>query len=139
MLLFGITYCPPNETPHSLDATRTIRKAANSSRSFALRLQRVDGRRFDALVADILCPRLHGVAAPTVSYVSAPLVRRASVHLCECVCVCVRALLPVRVGVLVGVPDFVCVGACVFACRAKSTDSRAEPHGVLEAARASTA
>ena len=72
---------PPNETPHSLDATRTSRKAAESSRSFALRLQRVDGRRFAALVADILCSRLHGVAAPTVSYVSAPLVRRASVHL----------------------------------------------------------
>jgi hypothetical protein len=35
-------------------------------------------------------------------------------------------LLPVRVGVLAGVPDFVCVGACVFACRAKSTDGRAE-------------
>ena len=99
--------------PHSLDATRTSRrKAAESSRSFALRLQRVDGRRFDALVADILCSRLHGVAAPTVSYVSAPLVRRASVHLCECACVC--ALLPVRVGVLAGVPDFVCVGACIF-------------------------
>ena len=114
MLLFGITYCPPNETPHSLDATRTSRKAAKSSRSFALRLrlQRVDGRRFDALVADILCSRLHGVAAPTVSYVSAPLVRRASVHLCECASVC--ALLPVRVGVLAGVPDFVCVGACIF-------------------------
>ena len=91
MLLFGITYCRPNETPHSLDATRTSRKAAESSRSFALRLQRVDGRRFDALVADILCSRLHGVAAPTVSYVSAPLVRRASVHLCEfasLMCVC---------------------------------------------------
>ena len=102
MLLLAVTYCHP----HSLDATRTSRKAAKSSRSFALRLQRVDGRRFDALVADILCSRVHGVAAPTVSYVSAPLVRRASVHLLQCVCVC--ALLPVRVGVLVGVPDFVC-------------------------------
>ena len=99
--------------PHSLDATRTSRKATKSSRSFALRLQRVDGRRFDALVADILCSRLHGVAAPTVSYVSAPLVRRASVHLCECVRACVRALLSVRVGVLVGVPDFVCVCGCM--------------------------
>ena len=78
--------------PHSPDATRTSRKAAKSSRSFALRLQRVDGRRFDALVADILCSRLHGVAAPTVSYVSAPLVRRASVHLCECVCARVRVV-----------------------------------------------
>ena len=76
-----------------------------------MRLQRVDGRRIDALVADILCSRLHGVAARTVSYVSAPLVRRASVHLCECACVC--ALLPVRVGVLAGVPDFVCVCGCM--------------------------
>jgi hypothetical protein len=93
MLLFGITYCRPNETPHSLDATRTSRKAAESSRSFALRLQRVDGRRFDALVADILCSRLHGVAAPTVSYVSAPLVRSC---VSECafvrVCVCARVV-----------------------------------------------
>ena len=96
--------------PHSLDATRTSR--TNQAGALALRLQRVDGRRIDALVADILCSRLHGVAAPTVSYVSAPLVRRASVHLCECVCVC--ALLPVRVGALAGVPDFVCVGACIF-------------------------
>ena len=119
----------------TIDATRRSRKAAKSSRSFALRLQRVDGRRIDALVADMLCSRLHGVAAPTVSYVSAPLVRRASVHLCECVCVC--ALLPVRVGVLVGGPDFVCVGACVFACRAKSTDG-GSPSGVLEAASAGT-
>ncbi len=30
VLLFGITYCRPNETPHSLDATRTSRKAAKS-------------------------------------------------------------------------------------------------------------
>jgi hypothetical protein len=74
---------------HSLDPTRTSRKAAKSSRSFAMRLQRVDGRRFDALVADILCSRLHGVAARTVSYVSAPLVRLASVHLCECASLCV--------------------------------------------------
>ena len=66
---------------------------AKSSRSFALRLQRVDGRRIDALIADMLCSRLHSVAAPTVSYVSAPLVRRASVHSCECVCV--RASSPV--------------------------------------------
>ena len=122
MLLFGITFCHP----HSLDATRTSRKAAKSSRSFALRLQRVDGRRIDALVADMLCSRLHSVAAPTVSYVSAPLVRRASAFVRVCVCVHACALLPVCVDVLVGVPDFVFVDACVFACRAKSTDGRAE-------------
>ena len=109
--------------------------AATTSGALLLRLQRVDGRRFDAFVADMLCSRLHGVAAPTVSYVSAPLVRRASVHLLQSVCVC--ALLPVRVGVLVGVPDFVRVGACVFACRAKSTDG-GSPSGVLEAASAGT-
>ena len=141
VLLFGITYCRPNETPHSLDATRTIRKAAESSRSFALRLrlQRVDGRRFDALVADILCSRHHGVAAPTVSYVSAPLVRRASVHLRECVCACGHRCQCVRMWVCpISCVWGTTVGACFFACRAKSTDGRAEPHGVLEAASAST-
>jgi hypothetical protein len=63
----GITYCRPTKPrPHSLDATRMSRKAAESSRSFALRLQRVDGRCIDALVDDILCSRLRGVAAPTI-------------------------------------------------------------------------
>ena len=113
--------------PHSLDATRTSRKAAKSSRSLGLRLQRVDGRRFDALVADILRSRLHGVAAPTVSYVSAPLVRRASVHLCECVCSC--ALLPVRADVLVAVPDFVCMRLRMYVGQRART---VEPSGVLE-------
>ena len=108
---------------------------AKSSRSFALRLQRVDGRRIDALVADMLCSRLHGVAAPTVSYVSAPLVRRASVRVCICASVCGRAISPACVGVLVGVPDFVCVDACVFAGQRAQT---VEPSGVVEAASAST-
>jgi hypothetical protein len=112
--LASITYCRPNETPHSLDATRTSRKAAESSRSFALRLQRVDGRRFDALVADILCSRLHGVAAPTVSYVSAPLVRRASVHLCECVCACARCCR--------------CVWVCLRVCRISCAWVHASSH-----------
>ena len=98
-----------------------------------MRLQRVDGRRFDALVADILCSRLHGVAAPTVSHVSAPLVRRASVHLCECVCSC--ALLPVRADVLVAVPDFVCMRLRMYVGQRART---VEPSGVLEAASAST-
>ena len=65
---------------HSLDATRRSRKAARSSRSFALRLlcfglllrlQLVDGRRVDAFVADLHCSRVQRGAAPTVSNVSA--------------------------------------------------------------------
>jgi hypothetical protein len=40
-----------------------------------LRLQRVDGRRFDAFVADLPCSRVHRGAAPIISLVSAPLVR----------------------------------------------------------------
>jgi hypothetical protein len=39
--------------------------------AFALRLQRVDGRRLDAFVADLHCSRVHGGAAPIVAYVSA--------------------------------------------------------------------
>jgi hypothetical protein len=35
------------------------------------RLQRVDGRRVDAFVADLHCSRVHRCAAPTVSNVSA--------------------------------------------------------------------
>ena len=63
---------------HSLDATRRSRKAAGSSRSFALRcvafalrLQLVDGRRVDAFVADLHCSRVQRGAAPIVSNVSA--------------------------------------------------------------------
>ena len=58
---------------HSLDATRRSRTAARSSRSFASlwRLQRVDGRRLDAFVADLHCSRVHRGAGPTVSNVSA--------------------------------------------------------------------
>ena len=97
----GILLLPPNDTPTLLMLLDRVARRPNqagallakSSRSFALRLQRVDGRRIDALIADMLCSRLHSVAAPTVSYVSAPLVRRASVHSCECVCV--RASSPV--------------------------------------------
>ncbi len=65
-------------------------------------LQRVDGRRIDALVADMLCSRLHSVAAPAVSYVSAPLVRRAFMRVCICASVCA-----VRMPVCGG--GFVCV------------------------------
>ena len=129
----------PTKPPTLLMPLERVARRLNQAGAFALRLQRVDGRRFDALVADIFCSRLHGVAAPTVSYVSAPLVRRASVHLCECVCACARCCRCVWVCLWVCPISCVWVPACVFACRAKSTDSRAEPHGVLEAARASTA
>ena len=84
----GITYCRPMKPPTLLMPLERVARRLNQA---GARLQRVDDRRFDALVADILCSRLHGVAAPTVSYVSAPLVRRASVHLCEfasLMCVC---------------------------------------------------
>ena len=39
--------------------------------AFGLRLQRVDGRRLDAFVADLHCSCIHCGAAPIVSYVSA--------------------------------------------------------------------
>ena len=74
---------------------------------FALGLQRVDGRRFDAFVADLHCSRVHRGAARIFSYVSAVLVR---VRESEC------ASLPVvGVGVLVGVRALVRVCACVLA------------------------
>ena len=64
-----------------------------------MRLQRVDGRRVDAFVADLLFSRLQCGAVPTISNVSAPLVR---VRVSECalvrVCVWVCACLPMRVG-----------------------------------------
>ena len=106
----GTTYCQP-ET-HTLDATRRSRKAADQAElCFALRLQRVDGRRLDAFVADLHCSRVHRGAAPIVSYVSALPVRVQSVRVCiacfvascswgcacgrardaACLCVCVHA------------------------------------------------
>ena len=85
----GITYCRPTKPPTLLMLLERVARRLNQA---GARLQRVDDRRFDALVADILCSRLHGVAAPTVSYVSAPLVRRASVHLSVCVCVRARVV-----------------------------------------------
>ena len=81
--------------------------------AFALRLQRVDGRRLDAFVADLHCSRVHRGAGPTVSYVSALPVRVqlcekcASVHVCfvaSCLCGCacgrarVRACVCMRLG-----------------------------------------
>ena len=81
--------------------------------AFALRSQRVDGRRLDAFVADLHCSRVHRGAAPTVSYVSALPVR---VQVCECA---LCASLPVaRGGVFVGVRVFVGVCACVLESRA---------------------
>ena len=99
----GITYCRPTKPPTLLMPLERVARRLNQA---GARLQRVDDRRFDALVADILCSRLHGVAAPTVSYVSAPLVRRASVHLCECVCACARCCRCV----------WVCLWVCPISC-----------------------
>ena len=96
---YGITYSHRTKLLLSWCYSRES-QGGYIKRSFALRLQRVDGRRIDALVADMLCSRLHSVAAPAVSYVSAPLVRRASVRLCVrardfasfcgCACGCAR-------------------------------------------------
>jgi hypothetical protein len=73
-------------------------------------LQRVDGRRLDAFVADLHCSRVRRGAAPTVSYVSAPFPSEcncASVHVCfvaSCLCGCacgrarVRACVHMRLG-----------------------------------------
>ena len=61
----------------TLDATRKSRKGGQIKGSFAfafafaVRLQRVDGRRLDAFVADLHCSRVHRGAAPIVSNVSA--------------------------------------------------------------------
>ena len=93
----------PTKPPTLLMPLERVARRLNQA---GARLQRVDDRRFDALVADILCSRLHGVAAPTVSYVSAPLVRRASVHLCECVCACARCCRCV----------WVCLWVCPISC-----------------------
>ncbi len=75
----------------TLDATRKSRKGGQIKGSFAfasaVRLQRVDGRRLDAFVADLHCSRVHRGAAPIVSYVSALPVR---LQVCECAFVRVR-------------------------------------------------
>ena len=101
----------------TLDATRKSRKGGQMKGSFAfafaVRLQRVDGRRLDAFVADLHCSRVHRGAAPTVSYVSALPVR---LQVCECA-LC-ASLAVARVGVLVRVLVRVC--ACVLGSSAKS-------------------
>ena len=73
-----------------------------------MRLQLVDGRRFDAFVAYPHFSRVHGGASPIVAYVSALLVR---VQVCESA-LC-ASLAVARVGVLVGVR--VLVRVCVHA------------------------
>ena len=80
-----------------------------------MRLQRVDGRRFDAFVADLHCSRVQRGAAPIVSYVSALTVR---LQVCECA-LC-ASLAVARVGVLVRVRVLVRVCACVLGSSAKS-------------------
>ena len=100
----------------TLDSIRKSRKAARSrgaapslsAFASALRLQRVDGRRFDAFVADLHCSRVHRGAAPIVSYVSALPVR---VLVCECALCASLAVARVGVLVLVRVLLHVCVHA----------------------------
>ncbi len=75
-----------------------------------MRLQRVDGRRVDAFVADLLFSRLQCGAVPTISNVSAPLVRvpmseSALVRVCVWVCAC----LPMRVGACVCVSRYMAI------------------------------
>ena len=98
---YGITYSHRTKLLLSWCYSRES-QGGYIKRSFALRLQRVDGRRFDAFVADLLCSRLHGGAAPIISYVSAPLVRVRVRVRASFVCACAR-----RRRVCVDVPDFV--------------------------------
>ena len=123
------------KTP-TLDATRKSRKGGQVQASFvfafALRLQRVDGRRLDAFVADLHCSRVHRGAALIVSYVSALPVRVQSVRVCmvcfvaSCTwgCACGRAR----------------VCACVCMCLVIQSNERGEvePSGALRATSAST-
>ena len=77
--------------------------------AFALRLQRVDGRRLDAFVADLHCSRVRCGVAPIVSYVSALPRPSASVRVCivcfvsscSCGCACGRARVRARARVCV--------------------------------------
>jgi hypothetical protein len=62
---------PFNETPTLLQGGGWISGSFAFAFAFGLRSQRVDGRRFDAFVADLPCSRVHRGAAPIVSYVSA--------------------------------------------------------------------
>ncbi len=59
----------PYETPTLLMPLEGFARRSDQATGLLWRLQRVDGRRVDAFVADLLCSRLHCVAAPTVSNV----------------------------------------------------------------------
>ena len=59
----------PYETPTLLMPLEGVARRLDQATGLLWRLQRVDGRRVDAFVADLLCSRLHCVAAPTVSNV----------------------------------------------------------------------
>jgi hypothetical protein len=97
-----------------------------------VRLQRVDGRRFDAFVADLHCSRVHRGAAPIVSYVSALPVR---VLVCECALV-------LRCQLVVGVCLCLCACSCMCVCMHLVIQSKergeVEPSGALRATSAST-
>ncbi len=95
------------ETPTLLMPLEGVARRLDHAGGLLWRLQRVDGRRVDAFVGGLLCSRLHCVTAPTVSNVSAPLLR---VRVSECalvrVWVWVCACLPTRVGACVCVSRY---------------------------------
>ena len=69
----GTTYYQPGT--HTLDALEGVARPLDQGElCFALRLQWVNGRRFDAFVADLHCSRVQRGAATIISFVSAPLV-----------------------------------------------------------------
>ena len=93
---------PFNETPTLLQGGGWISGSFAFAFAFGLRSQRVDGRRIDAFVGDLCCSRVHGGAAPIVSYVSALLV-------------CVRVLICAFVQVCACARPFQCALVRAFA------------------------
>ncbi len=135
MLLFGTTYCERGNSSllmHSKESQKGYIKGSLGFSLrlllFSLRLQLVDGRRFDAFVAYPHFSRVHGGASPIVAYVSALLVR---VRVCEYAYV-LRCQFSVW-ACLWGVPVFlrVCVH-CVLVSKGKEGEE-VEPNGALRA------
>ena len=92
----GTTYYQPGT--HTLDALEGVARPLDQGElCFALRLQWVNGRRFDAFVADLHCSRVRRGAVPIVSYIrECPSRPSASVRVrvvasCSCGCACGRA------------------------------------------------